>query len=193
MAHQAVSAASGSQGRKGAGVDAIEKRRGILSLDIDLAQCRGVENADAGARGQSLTLDGLLDRFPFPEIAIGPLPLADILEVGAVAGMPGMHRRPADGIVELASGVDSGKGADGDRRIEWAECRVPDSGNAAADMVGKDGKAVDIRRLALVGSHAGGRVALEVLHRDIVFPGGERHVGGGDVVLQVVEGLAVPR
>ena len=57
----------------------------------------------------------------------------------------------------------------------------------------ENGKAVDTGRLALVGPHAGRRVALEVLHRDVVLPGGERHVGSGDVVLQIVKGLAIAR
>ena len=60
-----------------------------------------------------------------------------------------------------------------------------------AAQAGHDGEAVDVGRLALVGRHAERGVALEVLDRAEALALGERDVGGGDVVLEVDEGLAL--
>ena len=49
---------------------------------------------------------------------------------------------------------------------------------------------VHVRGLALVGRHAGGGVALDVLDRAEAFARAEPQILGGDVVLEIDEGLA---
>jgi hypothetical protein len=64
---------------------------------------------------------------------------------------------------------------------------MADLGDRRLADLGHDGERIEVRRLALVGAHAGRGVALEVLDRDIALAGGEVHIRGGDVVLEVDE------
>ena len=65
----------------------------------------------------------------------------------------------------------------------------PTCGAGLAEGVGRDRQAVDVRRLALVGRHAVRGVALDVLDRAQALADREADVLGGDVVLEVDEGL----
>ena len=56
-------------------------------------------------------------------------------------------------------------------------------------MAGHQGKSVHVRGLALIGSHAECRVALEVLDCFIAFLMGDLHISGRHVVLEIDEGL----
>ncbi len=67
---------------------------------------------------------------------------------------------------------------------------MPVSANVAAGDSGENGEAGDVRRLALVGGHAERGVALHVLDGRVALSVSERDVAGGDVVLEVDEGLA---
>ena len=94
----------------------------------------------------------------------------------------------ADRVEELVV-VEAGKGAEGDRRVGRAEGRRADVLDAHAELAGDDGKRVNVRGLALVGAHAGRGVALHVLDRGEALAHGQAQVLGGDVVLEVDEGL----
>ena len=54
--HQAVADAALFQLRDAVDVEAVEELRGVASRDLDLAERRGVEHADAGAHGGGLAL-----------------------------------------------------------------------------------------------------------------------------------------
>ena len=83
----------------------------------------------------------------------------------------------------------AGEGAEGGRRVGRPEGGQADLRRRLAEGVGGDHQAVDVRRLALVGRHAVGGVALDVLDRADALADGEADVLGGDVVLEVDEGL----
>ena len=71
------------------------------------------------------------------------------------------------------------------RHIGRAEGRDAGFAHFAAFERREHGETVDVRGLALVGSHAERRVALQMLDRDVVLAHRERDVLGGDVVLQI--------
>ena len=89
--------------------------------------------------------------------------------------------------------VIAGQRAEGRRRIGRAEGRQADLGLPLAERVGGDVEAVDVGHLALVGGHAVGGVALDVLDRAHALAHGEADVLGGDVVLVVDEGARAAR
>src|SRR3546814_2328991 len=84
----------------------------------------------------------------------------------------------------------AGQRAERDRRVRRAEAGAADLGNGEPALARHQGQADDVGGLALVGRHAERRVALQVLDRAEAFAVGKADVGGGDVVLQVDEGLA---
>ena len=79
--------------------------------------------------------------------------------------------------------------AEGHRRIGQAERRQPDLRDRLAERLGGDGERVHVRRLALVGRHAGRGVALDVLDRAHALARREPDVARGDVVLEIDERL----
>ena len=68
----------------------------------------------------------------------------------------------------------------------------PTSGTGLPELAGDDAERVQVRGLALVGRHAGRRVALDVLDRAEAFARREREVVRRHVVLEIDEGLAGP-
>ena len=106
--------------------------------------------------------------------------------------VPGVHRR-APHRIEQRAAVAAGDRAEGHRRVGRAEGRDADLRDALAGRRGDDAERVDVAGLALVGAHAGRGVALDVLDRAIALAQRKADVGGGDVVLQVDERLALCR
>ena len=92
----------------------------------------------------------------------------------------------------MRADLAAGDGAERDGIVGRTEARRPDFGNTGAAGLGHDGKAVDVGGLALVGGHAEGGVALQVLDRLEALALGQAHVLSRHVVLQVDELLAAP-
>ena len=114
--------------------------------------------------------------------------MPDVLEHRAVRRVPVVDRRDADRLEEVAE-VAPGEHAVGDRGVRRAEGGGAGLGDAAAGGAGKDRERVYVRGLALVGRHAGGGVALEMLDRGEAFLRRKVHVARDDVALVVDEGL----
>src|SRR5262249_3282726 len=91
---------------------------------------------------------------------------------------------------EVLSAMGTGQGTDRNRSIRRTKGRSA----GLRDRPTRDGcydcKAVDVGRLALVGRHSEGRVALQVLHGPKAFTLGERDVISRHVVLKIDEGLS---
>ena len=92
VAHQAVAAAARLQARHHVGVDQVEELARIRALDRDLAQGRGVEQADLLTRVEDFAGYGGVAVLALAAVAVGALPVADRLEVAAVIGVPLVHR-----------------------------------------------------------------------------------------------------
>ena len=156
--------------------------------DLDLAEGRGVEDAERGAGGAALAGDGGVHVLARLREVPGAAPEGDRLEDGAVGLGPGVDRGLA-GDLEGRVLVVAGEGAEGRRRVGRPEGGEADLRRRLAERVGGDHQAVDVRHLALVGRHAVGGVALDVLDRAHALADREADVLGGDVVLEVDEGL----
>ena len=83
----------------------------------------------------------------------------------------------------------AGNRAEGKRRIGRAEGGDADFRNALARGFRENAEAVEVRRLALVGRHAEGGVALGVLDRLVALALGQFEVGHRHVILEIDEML----
>ena len=190
VAHQPVAGAADLQLRPVVGVDAVEQRRDVRPLEVDLAQRRGVHRADAVAHRPDFAVDRGLQRFAVAAIGIGPLPLADILEHRAVGGMPVEHRRLAHRI-EQGAAVPPGQRAERNRRVGRTEGRSADGLRRPAGFHAHQRQADHIGGLALVGAHAQRCVALEMLDGAIVLPRRQGDILDRHIVLQIDERFAL--
>ncbi len=184
--HHAVAAATDGKAREVAGVDPVEEFSSVGADHFDLAEGRGVEDADRGADGAAFACNGAVHVLGGVREVVGALPGADVLEYRAPRSGPSVHRGLADGFEQHASRV-AGEGTEGHGRIRHAECRVADIRNRSLQYIGDDTQGVHVRRLALVGCHAGGGVALDVLDRAEAFARCRPQVLRGDIVLEIDE------
>ena len=94
--------------------------------------------------------------------------------------------------MELAGG-ETRRRPEGDRGVGRAESRRADLSGGAAERARRDGHAVHVSGLPLVGAEPEQGVPLDVLDGLEAFAHREVEVGGGGVVLEVDECLARPR
>ena len=172
--HQAIAAAALRQSLPAVGIDAVEKFSRVRALDINLAQGRGIHQAQGGPRGQNLAVNCRRHGFANPisakvGIIIRSQPLAHRLERRAIGLMPGMHRRAAHW-VQQPTDPPPGQGAKGNRGERWPESGVANLRNINGQGLGDDTQGVDIRGPALVRAHASGGIALHMLDGAIAFP-----------------------
>ena len=184
----AIAGAAGLQLAPGVGVHAIEEFGGVGAYNLDLAQRRSVENAQrvtrrlafAGHRGMHVL--ARLGEVP------GTAPQRDRLEDGALFLGPAVDGRLTRD-VEQAAAIVACKGAEGGRRVRRPEGGEANLRRRLLHGIGRDDQAVDVGRLALVGRHAIGGVALDVFDGAEAFAHGQTDILGGDVVLEIDEGL----
>ena len=189
--HEAIAAAADLELLKRIGVHALEEHRRVGAHDLDLAEGRSIEQADAFPGRAAFARDRLVHRFAAAGKIPGPLPQAHVLEPGAVFGRPIVNGRAADGIEQVAA-RRAGEGAESDGRIGRPEGRQSDFRNGLGQRRRGDRERVHVRELALVGRHARGGVAFDVLDRAHALLHREAHVLGADVVLEIDERLASP-
>src|SRR5690606_11243955 len=147
---------------------------------LDLAERRPVEKPNALPGTPCLILNGL-PRVLRP-VACGPQPAAIFLEDCSSRAMNGLQRQPAHGRQKAATPC-SGEAGEGHGRERRPVSGGADFGDRAAGNSREQGKAIEVRRLALVRSHAKRRVALQVLDRDEVLPRSQFNVLGCYVAL----------
>ena len=190
--HHAVTAAADGERVPAVDVDAVQEFRDVLSHELDLAERGDVDDADVDANVARLAERGVVGRFAGARIRVRPLPQPCVDEARTVRDVPVVHRRVARRL-DVRSGVDAGKGAQGDRSVGRPERRRAHGGDGEAELLREQRETDDVGRLALVGAHAERRVALEVLDRSIAFARGQRDVVDGHVVLPVDESLGALR
>ena len=157
-----VACAADSKIRPVVDVQAVQELGRIGADDRDLAECRGVEDSAAGADRQAFAGNGRMHVLARARKIPRALPQADILEHGAMLRRPFMHRRLAHRIEQLATRHASER-PEGHRRVRHPERGQPDFRNALAELPCDDAERIQVRCLALVGCHADGRIALDVL------------------------------
>ena len=184
LAHQAVTGLAHIQLGPGVGVHAVEKLAGIRALNIDLAEGRGVQNADCVTHGQALAGHGGVQVFTgFGEVPRA-LPLTHVLELGTVLQVPALHRGVTFGLEQRAT-VTAGHRAEGHRSVVRAEHGGAHLRDADAQRTGGNCQTVDIAQLALISAEAQRGVAFDVLDRLEAFTRSQLDTSGGDVILQV--------
>ena len=97
---------------------------------------------------------------------------------------PGQARR-----VEQRADISPGDGPDAGRRVGHAEGGGANFRYLAAKGVGEDRQPVDVRCLALIGRHAKGGVAFQMLDRLVSLARGEADIRGGDIILEIDKGF----
>ena len=186
--HEAVAAAAHAEAPPAVDVDAIQEFGGVRTLDIDLAEGGGVEDPDAGAHGDALPVHRVVHGLAGPGVVPGALPLADVLELRAGLDVPLVDGGLTDRVEERAH-VPARDCAVGDRGVGLAEGGRAHLTERRAEGLGQHSNAVDGARLALVGAHAEGGVALDVLDGLVALSRGNEYVGGSNVGLEVDEAL----
>ena len=191
-AHESVAATAWFQGLPIVGVDAVQELGGVGALNIDFSQGRCIEYADGVARRQAFTVHGVVHGLPGTRVVPGSFPLADVFELRAAFHMPCVHRRLSHRICQLAD-IPACQHTESDGCIGRSEGGRADGGHLHAELTPQNRQCVDIGGLALIGAHAGCRVAFEVLHRPIAFARREPDIGSRHIVLKVDEVLGQRR
>ncbi len=155
---------------------------------LDLAERRGIEHAAAGTDCEALARHRCMHVLARAREVAGALPQADVLEDGAMRQRPVVGGRGADRVEQVAA-IVAGKTAERHRRVGHAERRQSDLWRGAVEALRHERQRVHARGLALVGRHAGRRVALDVLDRLEALPGREHQVAGRHVALEIDERL----
>ena len=146
-----------------------------------------------GAHGLAFARDGGVHVLAGQREVAGPLPQAHVLEHGAVGDGPVVRSAWCERDRTACRGSGPRKRAEGHRRVGRPEGRRADLRHGLVERLGDEAQRGHVGGLALVGRHAGGGVALDVLDRLEALAHGEPDVLGGDVVLQIDEGAAPPR
>src|SRR5699024_10843289 len=129
--HEPVAALAGLELLEPVGVDPAEELPGVGPADLDLAQRRGVLEADGFAHALAFAQDRGVHVLTRLRVVPGTLPPADILELGAVGDVPGVDRGDAGGVEELSPAA-TGQGREGHGSERGAEGRVADASQVRA-------------------------------------------------------------
>ncbi len=184
FAHQAVTGLAHVQLGPGVGVDAVEELACVRTLDVDLAEGRGVEDAHRVTHSETFAGHGGMQVFALLGEIPGAFPLTDVFKLGAILEVPGLHGGVTLGLEQLV-GVRTGDRTEGNRRVVRPEHRGAHLGDADAHRMGSNGQTIDVAELALVSTEAQCGVTLDVLDRLEAFAGSDLDTGRGDIVLQV--------
>src|SRR5262245_15044014 len=183
--HHAITCPANYERRPDIDVQPVEEESGIRSLNIDLAERRYITEANGGSDAPHLAVHRLQPvAFARAGKILSTQPEAGLDKDRILFLGPGMRRRQARW-AEVLSAMGTGQGTDRNRSIRRTKGRSA----GLRDRPTRDGcydcKAVDVGRLALVGRHSEGRVALQVLHGPKAFTLGERDVISRHVVLKI--------
>jgi hypothetical protein len=186
--HDAVAAAPDPQLLPRVGVEKLEELGRVRPHHLDLAQRRGVEDAGGLPHGHAFAIHRRAHVLAGTRKIPCPLPLSDILEHRAGGLGPRVDRGPPHRIEQVAPRLPD-HGAEGDGRVGRAEGGQPDFRHRSAQRLGGDGQPVQVRGLALVGGHAVGGEALDMLDRAHALAYRLADVPRRHVVLEIDERL----
>ena len=186
--HEAVADAAFLERRHVVRVEAVDEARGVRARHLDLSERRGIEYPDARSHGRRFALHGLLRALALARIAGGTHPAARFPPVRAECLVFGMRRQQAPRRIARAD-LAACQRTERHGCVGRTERRRSDLGGMALSELRDRQERIEIARLALVGGHAAGRVALQVL--DVLVTFGERNLRVCDRdVVQEIEPLA---
>ena len=189
--HQAVPDRPDGQVRHAVRVHPIQEHARVGPAHVDLAQCARVEHAHARAHRAALASDRRVHVLAVPREVARALPLADVLEDGAVRFVPVVDRRHADR-VEQRPAVDAGQRRERDRRVRRPGVRRALRAGCPAEQPVHDLGGQDAAGASLVDRGADVGRTLHVLGARQSARHGVRDVGdrlvalGLDVLLGIV-------
>src|SRR5690606_27408349 len=189
---QAIAAAPDTKLRPWIGVHAVHEFRRIRADNFDLAERGGIEHAERLAGRLAFTRHGLMHVFAgFREIPCAP-PQRHRLESRAMLFGPAIDWRLARDIKQFAT-IVAAERAEGGRRIGRTEGGETHLRRRALERIGCNGQTIDVGRLALIGRHAVGGIALDVLDGVEALAHGQTNILGGHIVLEIDESLGLAR
>ena len=189
--HDAVARLADGEPGEAVAIDPVEESGGVLAEDLDLAERRDVAKPGIFPDIQHFAIDAVAPRrFARAREPGGAIPEAGFHEGCAVLLRPVMQRRLAHRLEMLAARCARER-AEGDGRVERAEGRRADFARRDAAGFGQNADGIDVGKLALIGRHAVGRVALGKLDIAIAFADGKTEILEVHVVLVIDEGLAL--
>ena len=184
---QTVAATARCQLGPGVGVHAVHELDRIGPHDFDLTERRGVEQTQRVSHLGAFPRHGrghVLSRLR--EVPGAP-PERHRLEHRPILLGPGIDEGLSRNLEKRVLAV-AGEGPEGRRRVRWTERRQADLRRGPPQLIGRDGQAVHVRHLALIGRHAVGGEALDVLDRKHAFAHRQANVLRGHVILEIDEG-----
>src|SRR5437879_6420585 len=166
--------------------EAVRARCQVREEAVDHVAGAWTDHGDVVACGPALPEQGRLQILAFTREVPGPLPLADVLEDGAVGDMPGVNRGHSNGIEQVAT-MSAGHQPKRNRHVGRAKCRYAYAADRLTKLCRDNGRLIDPRGLALVATGADGRESLDVLDRLHASTEGLPYIRDRDVALQVDE------
>ena len=185
---QAIAAAARLQRLPRVGVHAVEEFGGIRPGNLDLAQRRGIEDAHAITDSKAFAGDGGVHVLAGLGEVARAAPLCDRLVNRTLRLGPTIDRRLAGGLEQRPLRM-AGQRPEGLRGVGRAESGEADLGHRLVHCRRSQLQGIEIAGLALISRHPVGGVALDMLDRLHALAHRQRNVLGGDVVLEVDEGL----
>ena len=187
--HNPITALTGGQFKERIGVHAGDKFRRIRALNVDFTERTGIQNADAIAHRQTLAINRLAQAFNAAcgartRIVPRAFPLTDIFKLGAARKVPAVHRGMALR-VEKRADITTGNRAKGSRCIGRAKNGRAGLGHALTERLGEYRHAIDIAKLALIGTKTERGVALDMLNRFEPLAHRDLDTAGGDIQLHI--------
>ena len=159
--HQAVAAAADGQVRPAVAIYPVEQVDGVRPLDVDLAQCRRIENAGRVAHRDAFAPHRIVHGLARRRVVPRALPLTHIFELRAVFRVPDVQRGLPDRFEKIAQ-VGAGQCAESNRRVIWTKRGGPGCGDRLSQRLSQNRHPVDVAQLTLVGAEAQRGVALDV-------------------------------
>ena len=164
----------------------VEEDADVRTLEVDLAEGRGVHHRHGTASGRSLAQYGVVHRLALAREVPRPLPLADVLEHRPVLDVPGVDRGGPDRVVEAAA-IPARQLRERHRHVWRAVRRDAEGAGLLAEECRGDRTGQHAAGLALVAARPDRRVPLDVLDRRQPCAQRTTDVGHGRVPFQVDE------
>ena len=191
--HKSVTATSRLQIIPVVGVQQIEKAGGVRTPDINLAEGRCVQDADAVPCSKTFAVDRCVHILAFAGIEPGTFPLPYVFKTRASAHMPSVDRGLSNRIKKLLAKCSPSHRAEGHWRVVGTEGGRTHLAGRFAQRLGEDREAVDVAEFPLIGPEAERGIAFDVLDGAISLARSEPDIRRSSIVLEIKKFLyAVP-
>ena len=116
----------------------------------------------------------------------GSLPVTDILKYGTIVDVTLMHWCVSF-LQKQLTGLLSANCPEGQRCVGWSEGSGANLGDLGTANICHNRQRVQVRCFALISCHSGGRIALQVLYRQVAFASRQLYISCGNVILKIMK------